>query len=736
MNRIVLIFLFFPALTFAQKDSTGNFPPPTLAPVISAVEATEPITVDGRLNEASWQQAPVIKDFFRIEPRQGGHYRYETFVRVIYDKKNLYFGVFCKDSLGRKGVRVQDLRRDFLFGQNDVFFVQLDPQNLKRYCVSFQTTPYGNQRDAQVFDDTFTDNDWDAPWKVRTSLAADGYYAEFAIPFSSLRYERPNEGEPVSWGVTFSRLARRDYEQTVFPAVPQAFSPYRMSYAAQLKGLKLPPPSINLRVQPYALYQYSRSVNAREETSVKSVFKAGGEIKWAVNPRSVLDFTFNTDYDHADADQAVNNLSRFNVLFPERRQFFLENNGVYAGASLSGVKPFFSRTIGLSDTQYNADPVPIDAGIRYTDRDQKRTLAGLYVHQRGTGLQPAANFGVLRYLKNYGQQNNAGLMLTQRTDEADASKGFFQKNNTTLTTDGFVRIAHNFSVNYLVSASRNNTNDSIGLAGTMSSRLSLQNWYAFYDVKFTDRKYTPGMGFIFGSNTLHHNPGGFYIWRPQKGALSRLIRRWDPGVFADVFQNTHNLKVQEVSLYLFPVYIITRSNGTIEYALYPYWQNFDSPFPILGRVIPAARYQTFRQMARFETDASRKISGAAKHEWGGYYNGSLATTILSLRVAPSPYFGATASYQHNGFKNIGADRDQLETHLYTAGVRCAYNPRIQLSAFYQYNSFDKQGRWNVRGSWEFAPLSFLYIVFNENSFQDSPVSNQSLISKLTYIKQF
>jgi len=736
MNRIVLIFLFFPALTFAQKDSTGNFPPPALAPVIYAVEATEPITVDGRLNEASWQQAPVIKDFFRIEPRQGGHYRYETFVRVIYDKKNLYFGVFCKDSLGRKGVRVQDLRRDFLFGQNDVFFVQLDPQNLKRYCVSFQTTPYGNQRDAQIFDDTFTDNDWDAPWKVRTSIAADGYYAEFAIPFSSLRYERPQGGEPVSWGVTFSRLARRDYEQTVFPAVPQAFSPYRMSYAAQLKGLNLPPPSINLRVQPYALYQYSRSVNAREETSVKSVFKAGGEIKWAVNPRSVLDLTFNTDFAQADADQAVNNLSRFNVLFPERRQFFLENNGVYAGASLSGVKPFFSRTIGLSDTQYNADPVPIDAGIRYTDRDQKRTLAGLYVHQRGTGLQPAANFGVLRYLKNYGQQNNVGLMLTQRTDEADASKGFVQKNNTTVTTDGFVRIAHNFSVNYLVSASRNNTNDSIGLAGTMSSRLSLQNWYAFYDVKFTDRKYTPGMGFIFGSNTLHHNPGGFYIWRPQKGVLSWWIRRWDPGVFADVFQNTHNLKVQEVSLYLFPVYIITRSNGTIEYALYPYWQNFDSPFPILGRVIPAARYRTFRQMARFETDASRKISGAAKHEWGSYYNGSLATTVLSLRVAPSPYFGATASYQHNGFKNIGVDRDQLETHLYTAGVRCAYNPRIQLSAFYQYNSFDKQGRWNVRGSWEFAPLSFLYIVFNENSFQDSPVSNQSLISKLTYLKQF
>lgn len=739
MNGKAFILFLLPAMAFAQKNSTftsGNFPPPAVSPVIYAVEATGPITVDGRLNEASWEQAPVVRDFFRIEPRQGGNYLHETFVRVVYDKKNLYFGVFCKDSLGRKGIRVQDLRRDFLFGQNDVFFLQLDPQNLKRYCVSFQTTPYGNQRDAQIFDDTFTDNDWDAPWKVRTTLVDEGYYAEFAIPFSSLRYERPQEGEPVSWGITFSRLARRDYEQTVYPAVPQAFSPYRMSYAAQLKGLKLPAPSINLRVQPYALYQYGRSVNAKDEAAFTSTFKAGGEVKWAVNPRSVLDLTFNTDFAQADADLAVNNLSRFNVLFPEKRQFFLENNGVYAGASLSGVKPFFSRSIGLSDTQYNADPVPVDAGIRYTDRDQERTLAGLYVHQRGTGSQPAANFAVLRYLKNYGLQNNIGVMLTQRTDERDAAKDFLQKNNTTLTTDGFLRMGNNFSLNYLVSASRNNTNDSIGLAGTMSSRLSLQNWYAFYDVKFTDRKYAPGMGFIFGSNTLHHNPGGFYIWRPQKGALSRWIRRWDPGVFVDVFQNTHNLHVQEVSLYFFPVYIITQSNGTWEYAFYPYWQNFDSPFPILGRIIPAGRYQTFRQMARFVTDASRKISGSAKYEWGGYYNGSLSTAVLSLRIAPSPYFAATVDYQHNDFKNIGADHDNLETRLYTAGLRCAYNPRIQLSAFYQYNSFDQQGRWNVRGSWEFAPLSFLYIVFNENSFRDSPVSNQSFISKLTYLKQF
>jgi hypothetical protein len=331
---------FFGILSYVagfSQDSTvvaSNFPPPPVAPVLYAVETQEAITVDGRLNEPVWSHAPVIKDFFRMEPRQGGAYKYMTYVQVAFDKKHLYFGVFCKDSSGKKSLRVQDLRRDFVFGQNDIFYLQLDPQNLRRYCASFQTTPYGNQRDAQIFDDTFTDSDWDALWKVRTTITDSGYYAEFAIPFVSLRYDKQHT-DSVSWGVTLARMARKDYEVTVFPAIPQSFSPYRMNYAAQLKGLKLPAPSINLRLQPYALYQYDKATNATNQVTHKSSFKTGGEIKWAVNSRAVLDFTFNTDFAQADVDRAVNNLSRFNVFFPERRQFFLENRGVYAGADIS-----------------------------------------------------------------------------------------------------------------------------------------------------------------------------------------------------------------------------------------------------------------------------------------------------------------------------------------------------------------------------------------------------------------
>jgi hypothetical protein len=327
-------------------------------------------------------------------------------------------------------------------------------------------------------------------------------------------------------------------------------------------------------------------------------------------------------------------------------------------------------------------------------------------------------------------------MLTHRLDESDDNKSFVQHQNTTLSIDGFIRHKDDITIQYIATASRNNNNDSIGFAGSIYASWSPNKWYWFWWTDFVDRKYVPGMGFVFAQNTIRHNPGGFFIWRPKGDWWKKWIRRWDPGLYVYWYQNAHNFKTQEFSLYLFPVYIITSGNGIIEYALYPYWQNFDFSFSILGKTIAPGRYNTFRQMFRYGTDASKKLSFSGRFEFGGYYNGKLNTLSVSGRLAPSPYIAFTATYDFNDFKNFGINQNDFQTQLYTAGLRLAYNPRLQLSAFYQYNSYDKQGQWNVRGSWEFAPLSFLYIVFNESNFRETPVKNQSFISKLTYLKQF
>jgi hypothetical protein len=719
---------------FAQNTDI-NFPPPGNPPVIRAIKTTEKLALNGSLNEADWQRATPVSgsEFFRMEPKQGGDFTFKTSVRLLFDEKNLYVGVFCEDSLGKKGVRVQDFRRDFLYGENDIFYFQLDPQNLRRYCVSFQATPLGTQRDVQVFDDDFTDNDWDALWSVKTTMLQNGWSAEFAIPFKSLRYDLPKADEAVSWGFTASRLARRDYEQTVFPPIPQAFSPYRMTYAARLEGLELPKPALNLRLNPYFLYNFEEKQSGGESPVSEGKPKLGGDAKWAVNSHAVLDLTFNTDFAQADVDRAVNNLTRFNVFFPERRQFFLENRGIYPSDG-SSIYPYFSRTIGLANSQFNAAAVPLDAGVRFNDRNEKRTLSGLYVHQRGADEQGGASFGLARFQKNFGKQNNFGAMFTHRFDEA---KGQSPGNhNTTLTADFFLRPTDSWTVNGFWSGSRDEGTGRLGHAGNLYTGLSLNNLYAGWVTKWVTQDYLPGMGFTFANNVVHHNPGGYYIWRPKKE--KSLVRRGDPGFFINYYHNASDGKFQQADLYIFPLYQWFRDNSSLEVAVTPTWQNVNFAFAPLGISVPQGRYFYVRNTIHYYTDRSRKLSASAKVESGKFYDGRLLTLTTGARIAPTPHAALTLDYELNRARSLGADDEDKDVYLYSGGLRLALNPQVQGTVFYQYNSLGKTGRWNARLSWEYRPLSFLYLVFNDtrSDLGIDRFRTTGAIGKVNWMRQF
>ena len=717
----------------AQAQENEDFPPPETPPTVQATKAEGKITVDGRLDEADWDRAEIASDFFRQEPRQGGDIRYETQVRILYDDKFLYVGAFCKDSVGLKGVRVQDLRRDFSWGENDIFGVAFDPQNLKQYAQAFQTTPYGNQRDLQNFNGNSFDNGWNTLWKVRTKRTEEGYYAEFAIPFKTLRYDKPKEDEPMEWGMTMVRYARRDIEVSTFPAIPQAFTPYRMTYAAKLKGVEVPPPSANVRIEPYTLYQYD-NIKDGDMNSSKENFKLGGDVKWAINPQSVLDLTFNTDFAQADVDRAVNNLERFNIFFPEQRQFFLENSGIWAGANNRSIVPFFSRRIGLQGS-FNAEPAPIDVGTRFTQRTEKQAIAGLYVRQRETDNSQAANFGVARYLRNYGRENNVGVMVTHRLDEASAELGLEANNNTTVTIDGRIRPTSQVDIQYMLTTSIDERTGETGYAGRMFAGNQSNKVYFGWLTEFIDADYDPAMGFVRQKNLINHNPGGYYIWRPKK---FDWIRRWDPGVFANFNHDATNpSNFQQASIYIFPVYTWFKDNSFLEVSFTPTWQNINFDFAPLGLQIEEDNYYYTRFLIRYYTDRSKKWSLSGSYDFGDFYNGTRNTVNLSGRLAPIPHIALTVDYEHNDLNGVGIENRNLNTDLITIGSRFALNPRLQLSAFYQYNSFDGQGRWNVRASWEYQPLSFVYVVFNDSRIQDEfePFQEQQFISKITLVKQ-
>lgn len=730
------LLLLFTINSFAQTEDNGDldFPPPDNPPEIRAQKVSNTITVDGRLDESDWAHAIAVTDFFRREPRQGGSIRYETVVKFLYDEKNLYIGAFCKDSVGFKGIRVQDLRRDFSWGENDLFGIALDPQNLKQYAQSFQTTPYGNQRDFQNFNGNLYDNGWNTLWTVRTQRTEEGFTAEFAIPFKTLRYDAPEDGKPVEWGVTLVRYARRDVEVSTFPAIPQSFTPYRMTYAAKLTGIEVPPPSANVRIEPYTLYQYDRIEKGNEATS-KGDFKLGGDVKWAINPRSVLDLTFNTDFAQADVDRAVNNLERFNIFFPEQRQFFLENSGIWAGGLQQSIRPFFSRRIGLQGS-FNAEPAPIQVGTRFTQRTEKQAIAGLFVRQGETENSPVSNFGVARYLRNYGRENNVGLMVTHRLDQKSSELGVESNNNTTITIDGQIRPTSEWDIQYIMTTSIDEKTGKTGFAGRIFAGSTSNKFYYGWVTEYTDADYNPGIGFVRQNNVIRHNPGGYYIWRPKK---NNWIRRWDPGFFVNYNHDaTDPSNFQQASFYIFPVYLWFRDNSFVQVAIFPTWQNINFDFAPLGLQIAQDNYFYTRYLIEYNTDRSKKWSLGLEYDFGRFYNGDRNSIQLSGRLAPLPHAAITVDYEYNNLTKVGIEERDLSTHLITVGSRFALNPRIQLSAFYQYNSFDEQGRWNVRASWEYQPLSFLYVVFNNTQINDLTESfnEQQVVSKITLVKQF
>jgi hypothetical protein len=464
---------------YAQTDAVV-FAPDSIRRTVQARPATGPIRVDGRLDDAAWQQAAPTSRFVMMDPIQGNPATQSTEVRVLFNAQYLYVGAFCRDSIGRRSIRVTNFQRDFSPRVHDTFAVIIDGFSDRRNAMALGTNPYGTQRDLLSFDDALYDPDWDGLWRVRTMRTDSGWTAEYAIPWQTLRYPRSADSTQT-WGINFFRNRRMTNETSIWSGIPRAFTALRMDYAGQLTGLKPPPPSPNIRVQPYILTSFDRyrtteqgkaPVTARDET-----LKLGGELKWAINPNTILDLTMNTDFAQADVDRQVNNVTRFSVFFPERRQFFLENASLFgAGLSpaidLSGgnmrIQPFFSRRIGLDDS---GNPIAINAGARLVYRSLRRNYGGLLMRQRGTDRSPGTTFAVGRYSQNFGAQSRIGGLFTlKQQSPLEMGPDSTRPGVTNLVgaVDGFFRInaSHSLSTMLMHSGS---TDGATGVLPVMPS---------------------------------------------------------------------------------------------------------------------------------------------------------------------------------------------------------------------------------------------------------------------------
>ncbi|MCU0648157.1 MAG: carbohydrate binding family 9 domain-containing protein [Gemmatimonadaceae bacterium] len=347
-----------------------------------------------------------------IEPLQHRPSAYRTEFRILFDEKFLYVGVMAYDSAGSAGLRVEDLRRKFDFFQNDLAGITLDPLLDRRNSTSFQITPYGAQRELQVFDGVFYNREWEGVWLARAQRTDSGWTGEMRIPWQTLRYRA--DGKP--WGLNFIRVARRANEQSAWVPYPRNFTVYRMDFAGQIEGLEPPPPRSEMQLRPYALTTVSRSSVSPPASRTTVAPAGGGEIIWRPTTNLQVDGTVRTDFAQAEVDRQVVNLRRFSVFFPERRQFFLENANVFETGSeyrLFPLRPFFSRTIGLDAS---GAPIPIQGGARAVWRSATVNAGGLLMRQTGRDSVQGTTFGVLRASRNIGASTRVGALWTGRFD--------------------------------------------------------------------------------------------------------------------------------------------------------------------------------------------------------------------------------------------------------------------------------------------------------------------------------
>jgi hypothetical protein len=685
------------------------------------------LTIDGVLDEADWQRAPVATDFATSRPDYAPTSAYSSIVRVLFDDDFLYISAVHADSLGRRGLRVPDLRRDFEPPESDDFAVTMGPLGDRRTAFQVHVSPYGSQGDVQAFDggDSFNFN-WDAMWRVRTTRSDSGWVAELAIPWTSLRYT-PGA---TSWDINFVRNVRRAFQWSSWMPYPRQFSSWRLTYAGVLDSIQPPPPRTNLRVRPYALGQASRDRGVNGFRG--STGDVGGEVIWAPTANSLLEATVNTDFAQADVDRQVVNLTRFSVFFPERRQFFLENADLLnAGGLANGryiVQPFFSRQIGLAE---DGTLLPIDGGVRYAYRTGRTTAGALAMRQAAAGGQGAGTFGVARASRFFGRATRVGATVAFRDDDP----GRTARGGTNLVSalEAFGRVGEQVQFNATLSTSADR--GELGMAGTYGIGYRTPNFEASMQGAVVSEQYAPRTGFVSRPNVLYTNPG--LSWTLQPSWKPHALTWIKPAVQAATFHSPENRALQEATVEG-SLELLSRNGGVVQPFVQHNVQRPTTALPFLpGVTIAPGAYAYQRYGVDLRSDQSAAIAGSANLSTGSFFDGDLARASVSGRYSPTPFVSMRVAYEINRLTRVGVRDTSVTTHLAGPELRVFLNPRVQWSGFYQYNTAQQRGTLNARFSWEFAPLSFLYVVYNDRQAIDggmSPRAN-SLIVKLSWLRQ-
>jgi hypothetical protein len=720
--------------------AAGNRPDPTRLTSadgrreVRAARATAAVKIDGQLDDEVWTQAEPTAEFVQSEPLTDQPATEETEVQIAYDDSNLYVAAYLRDSMPG-AVIVNDIRKDFDPEESDTFEVILDTFADRRNGFVFMTNVEGARADQQSANEGREVNaSWDAVWFVKTSRVEDGWIAEMAIPFRSLRYER--DGSDI-WGINFSRRLRRRNEVDFWSPIPREFSLSRVSLAGNLIGLAPPGAGRNLRVKPYAL---ARGVRETGDTVFDRDGEVGLDVKYGVTPAMTLDATVNPDFAQAEADEQTVNLTQFSEFFPEKRDFFLENSGIFyiGDAQRQKLNPtptpdedmllFHSRRIGLTE---EGTAIPIIGGARLTGRAGGVSLGVLSMQTRSTDTTPANLYTVARVRRDVAAGSDVGafFMTRQSTDDAgDYNRVFGADGNWRM----FGRLDWNSYLAKTVTPGRGdgqyvarttfNWEDSFfhGKGGVLAIGENFQSDLAYY--RRTDViKYILDFGIR---------------WRPDF-LRARSFREQHPHWRGDYYTDFHGRRVASRQHYGYQWQHNDGANGEIAYN--PTYEVIATPFRIARGTppIPAGTYSWTEHTYRFTTNTSLWISGGGTFIHGGLWSGTQRGFNANVTLRATHRFRLRASIQKR-WVELEVPKSDFVTNVITVRPNYSFNPNMFLDALLQYSENLDQFNANVRFNLIHRPLSDLFVVYNEQRFVEpgSPPAGRGFIVKFTQMMAF
>lgn len=711
---------------YAQNSDPTKQPDTDSVPnQFRAFYVKERMVIDGNLNETSWQKATVMPCFIQKYPEQGRAATNDTEVKIMYDSKNLYIGALCKDSFNVYKPRVQSFQRDFDNTQNDAFGIAIDGVNNRQSCLVFQTTPVGNQADMIVYDGDQINPEWDEIWYVKTKQTTTGWYVEMAIPWSALRYPKGSD----SFGLILFRVNRRLNEYSSFPAVPRSLSFYRMQYAASIEFVaSYLPNKISGQITPYTLFNAEKT-----ENDSRVNIQAGGDAKIVLTPSTTLEGVVNMDFAQAEADKDIINASRFSYFFPEKRKFFQENRNLFSVGWEENIQPLFTRKLGLDD---DGRPIPIIGGLRLVNQTKNQKAGAMVLRQKANNA--TTDFGVVRYTKNYTFNNDnvarLGALVNAQFDHAtDTSPA---RVLTNVSVDGLLRPSPWFTYKGMVSVSKDQNAGQTGIAAYSNLQFTPDWIYANYNVGFSSNQYNTSMGFLNWPNALVNNFELYPIVRAKW--LPGIIQSWEPEFFGTIVHDAGNGAFQEARLTIGPAYFVFNDGASVAGRIIPTWTRLYSHFTPFGDKmgIDQGQYSFVRYYLRYISDRSKVFGYQFSYENGKFFDGALQTLSGEISLAPMPNFRFSSDIQWNNVRHLGNSQKPENFYLLRSELRIALNTKIQLSAYFQYNSLSGMLRWNIRGAYEFSPLSFLYIIVNQTPTTSLLSENQQGVLKLNYTYLF